>query len=184
MMNVHAAREAFGAWVKKLRLDAGLTLRALEAKTGGVTYSLISSIESGERAVGGSVAEKLATAFSLHSAEREQFLLKAAATRRRDRLVGYARTLAPEILNYVAWRLVKEGVDLTAIESCLLTPMLVDRDAKALVDAKQLEDQFKVGLADYLKALYGHTSSQDALVIRLSDGKQVICGILFAKINA
>jgi transcriptional regulator with XRE-family HTH domain len=184
MTDVHKTREAFGAQLKKLRKEAGYTLRTLEAKTGGITYSLISSIESGERAVGGDVAEKLANAFCLQGPEREQFLLKAAATRKRDRLVGYARTLDPEILNYVARRLVKEGVDLAAIESCRLAPSLVDKDGNGLVDTKQVKEQFEIGFTDYLKALYEYTPTQDSLVMRLNDGNYLICGLLFAKIHA
>lgn len=176
MKDVHENREAFGALVKKLRNQAGLSLKGLDRKSGGVTYSLISAIESGDRAVGGIVAEKLADAFGLQGAEREQFLMQAAATRKRDRLMSYARTLDPEILNYVAWRLVKEGVDLTSIKSCELMPSLAGK-----VNAEQVEEQFKTGLAGYLKALYEITPTQESLVMRMRDGSVLVCGLLFAK---
>lgn len=97
------------------RRQRGLSLRELQAAC-GVTYTVVSNIERGERAVGAGTAERLADGLGLRGEEREQFLFQAAATRRRDRLVGYARELEPEILNFLPKVLASQGVDLGGIE--------------------------------------------------------------------
>ncbi len=117
MPTVIQSRIAFGALLHSLRIDRGFTLRRLQEVT-GVTYSMISCIEHGDRAIGADVAERIATAFQLEGIEREQFLFAAAATRRKDRLVAAARTLAPELVNFVPTALARFGVDLAAVDRC------------------------------------------------------------------
>jgi transcriptional regulator with XRE-family HTH domain len=119
MQTVYEERNEFGSRLRELRTNAGHSLRDIDKAT-GITYSLVSCIERGERAVGSDVAVKLADCLQLRGETRDQFLMKAAATRKRDRLVGYARSLAPEILNYVAKSLVEAGIDLATIEDCQL----------------------------------------------------------------
>lgn len=50
---------------------------------------MISAFELGEKAMGAETSVRLAQAFNLTGEEREQFLINAAGTRKKDRLVGY-----------------------------------------------------------------------------------------------
>lgn len=117
--NVFQQRDEFGLWLRNLRHGAGLTLRDVELLT-GITYSMISAIERGEKAVGSEVAVKLAEALQVPEAQRNKFLLAAAGTRRRDKLTAYSRNLAPEIVNYVAQSLQCMGVELDQITTAEL----------------------------------------------------------------
>jgi transcriptional regulator with XRE-family HTH domain len=118
-MNVWTSREAFGERLKDLRATAGLTLRELDALA-GVAYSNICSIEHGERATGSITAYKLADALALQGTYREEFLLQAAGTRRKDKLVLEARELPAELLNFVPQALIKAGVNVGTISACHL----------------------------------------------------------------
>jgi transcriptional regulator with XRE-family HTH domain len=129
MKTVYEERNEFGGRLRELRTNAGHSLRDIDKAT-GITYSLVSCIERGERAVGSDIAVKLADGLQLHGEARSAFLLQAAATRKKDRLLGYARTLAPEILNYVAKALVDAGIDLATIEACEL------KDEKLLLELR------------------------------------------------
>ncbi len=116
MMNTVAqSRIDFGLYLKALRQRQHLTLRGLD-ELSGATYSAISCIEHGDRAIGADVATRLATALNLEGDEREAFLMQAASTRRKDRLIGYARTLAPELVNFVPRVLSRAGIDLEQID--------------------------------------------------------------------
>ncbi len=103
-------RTDFGKYMKRLRTDRKMTQASLQAAT-GVASTLISAFEHGERAVGPEVAEKLATGLQLEDSERERFLIGAAKTRRKDRLMYEARHLPAEILNYVPKMLPNIGID-------------------------------------------------------------------------
>jgi transcriptional regulator with XRE-family HTH domain len=115
--NVLQARLEFGTLLHELRMGAGFSLRELGERA-VTSYSLVNSIEHGEKPMGSDLALKVADAFSLQNGERERFLLKAAATRKRDKLIGYSRALAPEIVNYVARTLTNAGVLLDQIDKC------------------------------------------------------------------
>ena len=117
------SRIAFGNTLRALRAERNLSLRALEELC-GVVYTMISSIEHADRAAGADVTARLADALGLAGEEREAFLLAAAGTRRRDKLVGYARELAPEILNFVPRVLARAGLDLGRIQRCELVQCL------------------------------------------------------------
>lgn len=103
-------RTDFGKYMKRLRTDRKISQVSLQSTT-GVAATLISAFEHGERAVGPLVAEKLATGLQLEEWERERFLLGAAKTRRKDRLINGARHLPPEIINYVPKMLPNIGID-------------------------------------------------------------------------
>jgi transcriptional regulator with XRE-family HTH domain len=117
MNNVFEHRAEFGDQLKQLRHEANHSLRGL-GELSGVAYSMISAFELGEKAMGSETSVRLADALHLTGEQRENFLMKAAGTRKKDRLVGYARTLAPEILNYVAKSLLNAGIDLNQIKAC------------------------------------------------------------------
>ena len=93
-------RTNFGKYLKLLRTDRKMTQAFLQTAS-GVAATLISAFEHGDRGVGPEVAEKLAAGLQLNEYERERFLMGAAKTRRRDRLMTEARELPPEVLNYV-----------------------------------------------------------------------------------
>ncbi len=107
-------RTDFGKYMKRLRTDRKMTQASLQAAT-GVASTLISAFEHGERAVGPEVSEKLATGLQLEDSERERFLIGAAKTRRKDRLINEARKLPAEIINYVPKMLPNIGLDPTTV---------------------------------------------------------------------
>ncbi|MFM7740972.1 MAG: helix-turn-helix domain-containing protein, partial [Planctomycetota bacterium] len=94
--SMDACRTDFGKHLKRLRTRRKLTQTHFKAAC-GVPASLVSAYEHGERSVGPEVAEKLADGLQLQGAERECFLIGAAKTRRKDRLIGDARHLPPEV---------------------------------------------------------------------------------------
>lgn len=109
-------RTSFGKYLKRLRTERKYTQAYLQAVT-KVAATLISAFEHGERAVGPEVAEKLAEGLELPDYERERFLIAAAKTRRKDRLMNEARHLPPEVLNYVPKMLPGLGIDPAQITS-------------------------------------------------------------------
>lgn len=114
--SIDECRARFGQLLRLLRKRQNLSQGDLKAAS-GVSDSLVSAFEHGERAVGSEVAARLADALRLAGDEREDFLLAAASTRRRDRLVAYARHLPPEILNYLPRLMAEAGVDLATVNS-------------------------------------------------------------------
>lgn len=117
MKSITERRAEFGATLRKLRKRNNLSQRDLQGKS-GITYSLISSFENGDRAIGPSVAARLATALGLENEEKDRFLISAASTRKRNCLAEYARDLAPELLNFLPRVLSSAGVDLQKISTC------------------------------------------------------------------
>lgn len=174
-------RIALGQEIQHRRNAAGWTQQELQDRS-KVTYSAISAIEAGKRVVGSKVAEALADAFKLQGTEREQFLLRAAGTSRRDRLVGPARELPPEMINYVAQRLQAEKVAPNDIQECRLTREVLGlHGKKPLVD---IQSQFQKGLEDYFQAFNGRQSQAPLLELSLHDGKQVFGIFLVANTTA
>jgi transcriptional regulator with XRE-family HTH domain len=112
---IDQSRTGFGKYLKRLRTDRKMTQASLK-EASGVAATLISAYEHGERVVGPEVAVKLADAMQLQDCERDRFLMGAASTRRRDRLVGEARDLPPELVNYVPRMLPKIGIKLDQIQ--------------------------------------------------------------------
>ena len=124
MNTVFESRTEFGHRLRVLRKERGLSLRRLQ-EASGVTYSVVSSIERGDRAVGAETAERLADALGVCGEDRDQFLIQAAGTRRKDRLVGYARTLESEVLNFIPKVLSNRGMDLSTINRSSVSPTII-----------------------------------------------------------
>jgi len=168
MITTVQAREAFGAELKALRKARNWTLRGLEDLT-GVTYTMICSIENCERTCSAALATKFADAFELSGNERERFLISAARTRRKDRLVEYARNLAPEIINFVPRTLANQGVKLDRIDSCdVITGAETERPKLAAKMTTAFEK-----LAQQLN----RDNGGNYLVIN-ADGKKYVCALL------
>ena len=89
-MNIQESRIDFAKEILRWRTQQQLSVREFSQRA-GLSASLISSLEQGERPISSQSALKLVDAFNLQGCQREQFLLKAAATKRRDRIVAYAR---------------------------------------------------------------------------------------------
>jgi transcriptional regulator with XRE-family HTH domain len=119
MVNVYESRLDFGRRLREMRSKAQWSLRDLAIRS-TISFNVISGMELGEKPTSGESAVKLADAFQLAGEERDAFLLAAAGTKRRDKLIASARLLPPEILNFVVQALQRAGVDLGAIESCNL----------------------------------------------------------------
>ena len=156
---VYRAREVVGAEVRSQRNKAGLTLQELEEVT-GVGYSLISAIEHGNRAVTADVATRLANAFKLQGKKRDQLLFLAAGTGKKDKLVGYARRLDPEIVNFLPKVLQEQGVDLEDIRHCQFRPTALD-------------------------PLRGGAPEEpvELLVVQLTDGRKIGCSVVMVEVK-
>lgn len=170
MTTVAESRTNFGRTLKTYRTQQNLTLRQLQ-ELGGVNYTLVSAFEHGERAVGADVATRLANGLNLAGDERQRFLFAAAATRRRDRLVGYARSLAPELLNFVPKVLAGNGLDLEAIEGCEVRQNLDG-------ERPELLTQLRAAFVEVTKAAAGKQTG-DFLVVN-TGGKEYVCTLLIA----
>ena len=163
-------RTDFGKYLKRLRNKRKFTQTHLKAVS-GVPATLISAYEHGERSVGPEVAEKLADGLRLQDAERERFLIGAAKTRRKDRLIGEARHLPPEVLNYVPKFLSSVGIDPAKVtgadylqagevpDPCITTRL--DEEHARLKRAVMGVDQY-----DLLRVI--------------ADGKRYVCALLVA----
>ena len=145
--DVGAARESFGRLLNEKRADAGLNQREL-ARLAHTPSPVICSIEAADRSVGADLAVKLADGLRLAGNERDRFLFKAAGTRKKDRLVGYARKLRPELINYVPKVLRQAGISLDGIRAATLQG----------VDAK--------------------SETSERLVLELSDGRTICCTLI------
>ena len=88
----------FGARLKKMRTDAGLSVRELGNKT-KVSFSAISGLENARRAVGKRTLEKLGTFFGLRAQQLEAFVHKGLVTSGRDKLLDYAKAYPAPIYN-------------------------------------------------------------------------------------
>jgi transcriptional regulator with XRE-family HTH domain len=172
MTNVNESRTNFGRTLKTCRTQRNLTLRALQ-ELSGVNYTLVSAFEHGERAVGSDVAVRLADGLNLAGDERQRFLFAAASTRRKDRLVGYARTLAPELVNFVPKVLAGSGLDLAAIGACEVRQNL-DRERPELLS------NMRTAFAEVTKAAAGKQKG-DFLVIN-TGGREYVCTLLIAPV--
>ena len=144
--NAVEARMTFGSWIKDLRHKAHLSQRDFGAII-NLPHSLISVIESGDRAVGAGLAEKLADALKLNNEERDNFLILAASTRKRDKLVGYARTMPSQALYFLPKVLRQTGVGQDNVKSAVLS-------------------RGKTGTG---------SAASDVLLLELNDGKQIRC---------
>ena len=115
--NIYEARIAFGSLLRVHRRKSGHTLKAL-GQLSGTAMTSISNIENGERVAGPMTAKKLADALKLKGYVRDHFLLSAASTQKKDKLLDISRTLAPEIINFLPMVLRERGIDLDQIHAC------------------------------------------------------------------
>lgn len=166
--SIDQCRTDFGKYMKRLRNDRKMTQASLKRIT-GVAATLISAFEHGERAVGPVVAEKLATGLQLEEWERERFLLGAAKTRRKDRLINEARHLPPEILNYVPKLLPIVGIDPSKIVGAEIWK---SGDTKDKYLGRRLDSQYAT-----LRAAMTGLGSYDLLHV-VADGERYICALL------
>lgn len=152
MNNIYNTRDQFKQELRHQRAQARLTVRELSEKA-GICQSLISAYEVAEKSVSSDSAVKLANAMALKGLSRDKFLLLAASTKRRDRLVGYARDMGAAILNFVPHKLREAGIDLSTITDC------------------QYQQTLKPDLS----------KGPDRLSIQLKGGKKLICDFTVAE---
>ena len=93
----------------------------------------------------------------------------AAATRRKDRLVGYARTLAPELVNFVPRVLARCGVNLEAVDACEVR-LQVDRERPEMLP------KLPAAFDEVNRAVAGEQLG-DFLIID-AGGKRLVCALL------
>ena len=152
MNNIYTTRDQFKQELRRLRAQAGMTVRELSERA-GICQSLISAYEVAEKSVSSESAAKLADAMALKGFFRNRFLLLAASTKRRDRLVGYSRDMGAAILNFIPHKLREAGIDLNAITDC------------------DYRDTLKPDLS----------AGPDRLEIQLRGGKRLICDFTVAE---
>jgi transcriptional regulator with XRE-family HTH domain len=113
--HIAQARAHFGLRIRQLRQQQGLTLIALAART-GVTEPAIVAVEQGHRAVGESLAGRLASALSVCGESLEEFMFASVATRKVGRFRQSVLHLPPEITHFAPKRLESEGLGNREIE--------------------------------------------------------------------
>ena len=147
-------------------------MRALAGKS-DITDSTLSAIECGDKVVGDVVGAKIANGLGLAGGEREAFLVLAANTRRRDRLVGGARTMPSEVLNFLPQCLSSLGLADGDIKGC----GLVGGKSPHPMDARVAGALQEAGLK---AAAYRNVG--EVLLIDTAKGK-LACAMVVAKVG-
>jgi hypothetical protein len=135
------AKRDFGALLKQLRNNKNLSLRKLGQAT-YLPHSFIAGIEAGDRPAGPSVAIKLADGLALCGEVRNEFLLLAAHTPKRDHLLQESRRLDTLTINFLPLMLMKHGVVADNIKS---TELVNVNDSGAYAAREQLNIELKDG---------------------------------------
>ena len=172
---VHA-RTQFGAHVAGLRHERKLTLVEL-ATAIQVTHPAVVAVEKGRRAVGDNLAMRLAEALEIQGEAREKFLLMAASTRIKQRLVGSANQAPPTLTHFLVNLLQQQGVAMNQIHQAQMTqaPSSGDRERG------HIQQQFERGSAEYEKSLAGlQLSRLPLLELNLENGRKAFCAMLWA----
>lgn len=172
MKSIEDNRRSFGIHLRKLRSERNWTLRALGSKS-NVTDSTLSAIECGDKVVGDIVGAKIANGLGLLGSERESFLVQAADTRKKDRLVGSSRRMPSEVLNFLPQSLSRLGLGDGDIKGCRLVGGKSPHPMEAKVSGALLE-----------AALMGSSAGNEAEVLLLDTSTgSVACAIVVAKVG-
>ena len=169
-------RIQFGDHVSSLRREKAMTLVQL-ASAISVTHPAVVAVEKGRRSVGDSLALRLANALEVNGEDRERFMMLAAATRIKHRLVGSANQAPPTLTHYLVKQLQKADISMNQICQAQLTQNINGDKTQN----QAIKQQFESGTAQYLKALAANTlSSLPLLELNLENGRRVFCAMLLA----
>jgi len=113
-------REKFGALLSGHLTKRGLGLREL-ARAASLSHGLVSDVKSGRKSAGADLAVKLADALHLEGQERESFLLAAAGTRTKDKLMKLSQGVAPELVNHLPLVLAAARIHPASVDNCQRT---------------------------------------------------------------
>jgi len=95
-------RREFGAILRRLRRDQGLTCEELAKRAGKLSRSTLAAIERGSRPAGAKVGERLADALRLEDRERDGFVLASLRTTTGEILPWSSHGLNPELFQPLA----------------------------------------------------------------------------------
>ncbi len=174
----NAAKKEFGKLLKTARNARGFTLRQL-AESAGMRHPNISALEAGRLSAGPEVVERLANALDLKNAQRQEFCLWAATTRKNPMLRELA-SCPPVIANLLAAYLQGKMINpnrITGFARFELPAIFEDSYAShgiwlAWMDTKAPASiALKRELCAYLKQ---HPEQEALLVILLPKGRQFV----------
>jgi transcriptional regulator with XRE-family HTH domain len=105
---------AFGKFLRRLRGDRGWTVREL-ARRADLAFPNVALMESGKRACGAQVAEKLAWALALDEREAAELRSRAAQTAKRQPAAAAALRCSPALWRWLAPALAAQQVPPDAV---------------------------------------------------------------------
>ena len=175
------ARKTLGRSVCHHRSLQGLTQVELAQRL-GTSHSNIAAIENGKRAVGNQVAERLAAAVNLDAKTKPLFMLQAAATRIKDRLLEFAVRAQPALIHYAVDHLLARNLGPDAIKHAEVIRKVEAGEGGCVWENPRIKEQLHESLDGYFMAICGFTKSPfPFLKLTLKDGTKAYCGLVVAK---
>jgi transcriptional regulator with XRE-family HTH domain len=104
----------FGARLKKMRSDAGLSVRELGQRA-KISFSAISGLENARRPAGKRTLERLGSFFGLRGDGLETFVHQGLAASGRDKLLDYAKAYPAPVYNLLPRILAQLGISPASI---------------------------------------------------------------------
>lgn len=164
--------EPFGGMLKRLRMDAQLSLRDLGHEA-DMPHSAIAAIESGRQGVTIELAERLADALRIK--DRDSFLMKAVSTTKRQRILPFARGYRAEILNGLAIYLAHAGISAKDIDGCYFAKPPYDESSVDEMFVSQVMEQVKRGNSSRVHVIRDRGPLPGpGLVIQMKSGRRLV----------
>lgn len=163
--------EPFGAMLKRLRTEAGRTLRDLGEKA-DMPHSAISAIEAGRQNIGIKQAEKLADV--LQPRDRGNFLMKAVSTTKHERILPFASGYRAEILNGLAIYLAHAGITAGDIDDCYFAKSPFNPSDADRTFVSQVMEQVKRGNSHRVHVVRDGGPMGPALVLQMKGGRRFV----------
>ena len=104
------ARSKFGALLRELRTQKGLSCTELSALAGKISRTTLATIERGQRQAGAQVSERLANALNLRGEQRYVFLTAALKTTAGEVLPNDVKGLDPDYFAPICRLLKSQGI--------------------------------------------------------------------------
>ncbi len=119
----------FGSQLRKLRMEAGMSVRCLAEKA-GVSFALLTCIENAKRGAGRSTLERLGSALGLKGASLDDFILDGIVICKRELVLESAEGYPARVLNALPMALRRSGVVPEVVEACEVNSSAWERKAR------------------------------------------------------
>ena len=111
--------KTLGKRLKGYRSKSGMTQPQL-AKASGVATSIVNDLENGIRSAGSRTLDRIAKGLELPEEERFLFVMEGLRLSKRDFLIPDFREYPPEILNFLPFALMKNGIKPSDVSNIIL----------------------------------------------------------------